>query len=137
MIHGPKRLMAVKMSLHVGQSIEYYDATANRVEPAIVEKIKQTQAIVKNLRDGKRWQIPLCAINVGGSDTAIGLKPAKGLSKNALSVRDVVGFNANQGVEQHGRVVRLNQKTATIEAGDQGWRVSYALLHKVIEHDQA
>ena len=66
--------------------VEYYDTTANRAEPAVVEKIKQTQAVVKNLRDGKRWQISLCAINVGGSDTTIALKQARGLSKNELSV---------------------------------------------------
>lgn len=137
MIGDPNRMIEVKKALRMGQEIEYYDAEANRIEAAIVERIKQTKVVVKNLRDGKRWQIHLCSINVRGSNADIALGSKTGLSKNELSVGDVVGFVDNSGVEQHGSVVRLNQKTATIEAGDRGWRVSYALLHKIIEHSQA
>lgn len=55
--------------------------------------------------------------------------------ESALSVGDIVGFIDRSGSEQHGRAVRLNQKTATIESENQGWRVSYELLHKVIDID--
>lgn len=136
MIDDPNRLIEVKKALRLGMEIEYCDAAGNRVEPAIVEKINQTKAIVKNFRDGKRWQIHLCSINVRGSDTNIALTNNTGLSKNELSVGDTVGFIDKNGVEQHGIAVRLNQKTVTIEAGNRGWRVSYALLYKVIEHNK-
>lgn len=136
MLDDPGRLIEVKKALRLGMEIEYYDAAANRVELAIVEKIKQTKAIVKNLRDGKRWQIHLCSINVRGSDTNIALTNNTGLSKNELRVGDVVGFVDNNGVEQHGIAVRLNQKTVTVEAENRGWRVSYSLLYKVIEHNK-
>ncbi|TVZ37839.1 hypothetical protein P886_2185 [Alteromonadaceae bacterium 2753L.S.0a.02] len=136
MIDDPKRLIEVKKALRLGMEIEYYDAAANRVEPAIVEKVKQTKAVVKNLRDGKRWQIHLCSINVRGSDTDITLANSTGLSKNELSIGDTVGFVDKNGVEQHGIAVRLNPKTVTVEADQCGWRVSYALLYKVIEHNK-
>jgi len=136
MIDEPKRMIEIKMALRLGQEIEHYDASSNRMEPAIVEKIKQTKAVVKNLRDGKRWQIPLCAINLQGIDTDIVHPQTEGLSKNELSVGDIVGFIDRSGAEQHGRIVRLNQKTVTIESDHKGWRVSYALLHKVIELDR-
>lgn len=137
MMDDPKRILEVKMGLRLGQEIEYFDATANRIEAAIVEKIKQTRVNVKNLRDGKRWGIHMCAINIRGSDTGIALTKTEGLSKNEIGVGDLVGFVDNNGQEQHGKVVRLNSKTATVESEDRGWRVSYSLLHKVIEHIEA
>lgn len=137
MIDHPKRLMEVKAALRLGQDIEYYDAAANRIERAIVEKIKQTKAIVRNLRDGNRWEVHLSSINVRGVDTNIALTKTEGLSKNELSVGDTVGFVDNHGQEQHGTVVRLNQKTVTVETKDKGWRVSYTLLYKVLEHESA
>ena len=135
MIDDPKRIIEIKMALRLGQQIEHYDASSNRMEPAIVEKIKQTKAVVKNLNDGKRWQIPLCAINLQCRNTDIVQSQTEGLGKNELNVGDIVGFIDRSGTEQHGRVVRLNQKTATIESDNRGWRVSYELLHKVIDLD--
>lgn len=135
MIDDPKRILEVKMAVRAGLEIEYFDAAANRVEKAIVEKIKQTKAIVRNLRDGKRWQVHLSSINVRESASNITLKNTEGLSKNELSLGETVGFIDNNGQQQCGTVVRLNQKTVTIEAEDRGWRVSYALLHKVIEQE--
>jgi len=136
MLNDPKRIIEIKMALRLGQEIEYYDAPSNRLEPAIVEKIKQTKAVVRNTRDGRCWQISLCAINLQGRDTDIELTKPEGLTKNELRVGDIVGFGDRTGTEQHGTVVRLNQKTATIESEDGSWRVSYGLLYKVIEHQQ-
>ena len=135
LIDEPKRMIEIKKTLRLGQEIDYYDASANRIESAIVENIKQTKAVVQNLRDGKRWQIPLCAINIRGTDTRIVQPDVEGLTKNELSIGDSVGFVDRAGVEQHGRVVRLNQKTATMESPDKRWRVSYSLLYKVIDRD--
>lgn len=54
MIDDPKRIIEIKMALRLDQEIEHYDASSNRMEPAIVKQIKQTKAVVKNLKDGKR-----------------------------------------------------------------------------------
>lgn len=135
MIDDPKRIIEIKIALRLGQKIQFYDASTNRLHNAIVEQIKLTKAVVKKLDDGRRWNIPLCAINLRGSDVSITMEKPAGLSKNELQVGDVVGFVDRAGIEQHGTVIRLNQKTASIESGKHGWRVSYALLHTVIDHD--
>ena len=135
MIDDPQRILAIKMALRLGQEIEYYDASANRQQRAIIEKIQSTKVVVRHLNDGRCWKIPLCAINLQGVDTQIVHSQREGLSKNELSVGDIVGFVDRSGIEQYGKVIRLNQKTATIESDDQGWRVSYALLYKVIDPD--
>ncbi|WP_075185100.1 hypothetical protein [Teredinibacter haidensis] len=114
LIYESKRMIEIKKALLLGQMIDYYEASANRIEPAIVENIKETKAVMKNLRDGKRWQIPLCAINIRGTDTRIVQPEVEGLKKYELSIGDSVGFVDRAGMKKHGCVVRLNQKKATI-----------------------
>jgi len=49
-------------------------------------------------------------------------------------VGDAVGFQDNQNNDLHGKVIRLNDKTATIRT-DKGavWRVGYEWLHRIID----
>jgi len=53
MIDDPKRLIEVKKALRLGMEIEYYDAAANRVEPAIVEKIMLSLEIFATVNAGR------------------------------------------------------------------------------------
>ena len=135
MIDDPRRLMEVKAKLRLGQCVEFFDARNHRVREVRVEQIKQTRAAVRDLEDGRRWDIPLCAINVRGSEAEFHRVETPGLSRSDIQVGDRVGFIDKSGREQSGRVIRLNQKTATIESTDVSWRVSYSLLHKVIDAD--
>ncbi len=101
---------------------------------AVVEQIKQTKVSVCTVEDQKRWLIPLYMINIRGSDVAIEKTQREGLTRNEISIGDTVGFLDRDGGEKSGKVVRLNQKTVGIDCEDGGsWRVSYPLLHKVIE----
>lgn len=59
----------------------------------------------------------------------------KGLSRTEICIGDVVGFLDSDNVEQYGKVIRLNQKTVTLEGRNMGWRVPYSYLFKV--HEQA
>lgn len=136
MIDDPRRIIEVKAALRMGQRVVYFDASENKALEAIVEQIKQTRAVVRNLHDGKRWSIPLSSINVRESDITIEEPKKKGLTKNELQVGDIVGFVDRSGIERSGEVVRLNQKTVTIESDQGGWRVSYGLLHKVIDQTE-
>ena len=37
--------------------------------------------------------------------------------------------------ERSGRVIRLNDKTVTLDCAGQQWRVAYGLLHRVVDAD--
>ena len=45
-----------------------------------------------------------------------------------LSVGDLVKFTGRGGASVRGRVVKLNRKTAVVDAGDTQWRVTASLL---------
>jgi len=133
MIDDPRRIIDIKARLRLGQTVQYFEANSNQVVEAIVEQIKQTRAVVKDTRDGRRWSIPLCAINIHHSDVRINQPQPQGLSKAEIQVGDRVGFIDQSHIERIATVIRLNQKTVTLESEEGSWRVSYPLLHKVVD----
>jgi len=136
---NPERIDAIKIQLKPGQHISYFDETLNCLIDAVVIQPKKTRCLVKNLKDGNRWDIPFYYINLDDVDTDI--KPTKhqaGIPKAALKVGDTVGFKNKDQVDVYGKVIRLNQKTATIQIDMQNqWRVSYSLLFPVLDGEQS
>ena len=55
------------------------------------------------------------------------------LGRNAVAIGDVAGFLDRNRQQRSGRIVRLNDKTVTLHCGHQQWRVSYGLLHRVVD----
>ncbi len=139
MLDDPKRLIAIKRKLRLGQAIKYYLLSDGRLQQGIVVKVKTTRVVIRDDVDGRRWDVPLCAISLDDNsivDMAPAMPAQEKLSKSDFRVKDNVGFSDKSGQDRYGKIVRLNKKTATIECDQLGtWRVSYALLHKVIEFD--
>lgn len=136
MIDEPRRLIEIRARLRVGQRVQWFDAGRNRLCEGTLINIKQTRAVISNPSDGKRWDIPLCAINIHQVDTQIeSQRPVAALTKNEIQIGERVGFIDGDGIERSGEVIRLNQKTATVvnHTDRISWRASYALLHKVID----
>lgn len=138
MIDDPRRIMEVKLPLRLGQKIQYFDRAEASLQEAIVERIKQTRAVVRNCSDNRRWDIPLAAINIRGDDVPApaAQKPRPGNKDHKLCIGDPVSFVDQTGREHIGTVIRLNKKTVTIAENDDDegtWRVSYALVNRVIE----
>ena len=134
-LRDPKRLQAIKNTLQIGQTVEYFVAADNRTVPARIEKLQRTHVDVINLNDGKPWRIPYYMFNVQGVETRLPNTQARGLSRQALSVGDGVGFIDKQGVEWAGAVQKLNPKTASIQCKNGRWRVAYELLFRVLDPD--
>jgi hypothetical protein len=134
MLGDPKRIIEVKKSIQIGSQVEYFEASENRVVAARVLKFKRTRVIVENLEDNRRWSIPYYAINIHNVDTSIVERRKKqGLDRTEVSVGQTVGFVDRNNIEQYGKVVRLNQKTVTMENETSGWRVPYSMLFAVHE----
>ncbi len=135
---NPERIDAIKMQLKPGQHISYFDSTLNCLIDAIVIKPKKTRCLVEHIKDGERWNIPFYYINLEGVDADIRpVKNQKGIPKSVLKVGDIVGFKNKEQNDIYGEVIRLNQKTATIQVDLQNkWRVSYGFLFPVLDGEQ-
>ncbi|MFV2056194.1 MAG: hypothetical protein ACC707_06975 [Thiohalomonadales bacterium] len=131
MLEEPSRIISVKQKLIVGQEIGYFEPSENRVIKAKVIDFKRTKVSIENIHDKKRWVIPYYFINTENIDTTISENKV-GLGRNEVKVGDLVGFIDRSNQEKYGCIVRLNQKTVTLEIENAQWRVAYQLLFKII-----
>lgn len=136
MLDDPQRVVEVKRAVWVGQEIEYFDVDSNRPLMGRLVEFRRTRVVIQNLHDGKRWLVPYYVINIHKVETAISSSAHKaGMDRNELGVGDWVGFVDRDQQEQYGRVLRLNQKTVTLQGQQLQWWVSYSLLFKVLAPD--
>lgn len=137
LLEDPRRLSEIKKCLRSGQNISYFDETENRLIEAKVIKLMRTRLLVENIDDQQRWEIPLYYVNLDEVNTDIIGSSKMGLDKSQLKVGDLVGFQDKQNNDVHGKIIRLNQKTATIKTNtDTEWRVGYEWLYVVINVEQ-
>lgn len=132
-LDDPAWAIAVRSRLHIGQEIEYFSPRENLVQRARIDEFRRKQVAVTDLPNGKRWLIEYHAINVDGIDVEIREQTRKGLGRNEVRVGDTLGFLDRNGHERSGLVLRLNDKTVSMQVGTQQWRVAYQLLHRVVD----
>lgn len=136
MLDDPRRIQTLKQALAVGQEIEYFEPTQNRAIRAKLIAFKRTRVEVEDLEGGRRWGLPYYYINIHGVDTNINAQTRReGLDRNEVKVGDKVGFLDKDNKECYGSIVRLNQKSVTIDTPDVQWRVGYSHLFKVLAPD--
>lgn len=131
----PARLQAIQSRLQIGQSVEYFDAQANAKRYGKILELRRKVALIIDRDDGKRWLTNYASINLDGADVQIRQTTQRGLSRNEIALGEILGYIDRNGRQQSGRVVRLNDKTASLTVGNQQWRVAYCFLHRVLEAD--
>jgi hypothetical protein len=131
----PRWMQSVQVRLKVGQEVEYFDPQANALRNGTLLEMRRKQAVVLDRSDARRWLISYAAINLDGTDVHIRENKAQGLGRNEVSLGDVVGFVDRDQNQRTGKVIRLNDKTVTLQCGAAQWRVAYAYLHRVVDAD--
>ena len=129
----PRWLQSVQGRLRVGQEVEYFDPQSNALKRGRVLEMRRKQAVVLDLDDPKRWLISYAAINLDGADVQIRENKAQGLGRNEVAIGDVVGFLDRDQQQRIGKIIRLNDKTVSLQIGNAQWRVAYAYLHRVVD----
>jgi len=132
-LDDPKWIVAIQSQLRIGQKVEYFDARINGLCAGQVLEFRKKEILVRHLDSGRLWLIAYTAINLDGADVRIRDNPVRGLSRQEVAVGDVVGFLDHEQRQRSGQIVRLNDKTVTLDADGQKWRVAYALLHRVVD----
>ena len=134
-LENPDRIYAARQLFKEGDTIEYFQADMNVFVLAVVKKKHPKQVSVVNCHNQQVWRIPYYMIKLDHRDIVLERYQSKekGLTKDSISVGDLVGLN-HDGQQIVGRVERLNHKTVSVITSDQRrWRVSYKLLHAIIE----
>jgi hypothetical protein len=131
----PRWMQSVQVQLKVGQDVQYFDPQANALRRGKVLEMRRKQAVVLDMDDARRWLISYAAINLDGSDVQIRENKSQGLGRNEVAIGDIVGFVDRDQNQRTGKIIRLNDKTVSLQCGATQWRVAYAFLHRVVDAD--
>lgn len=131
----PRWFQAVQARLKVGQSVQYFDTQANALKRGQVLEMRRKHVVVLDLDDAVRWVISYAAINLDGADVQIREHKPQGLGRNEVAIGEVVGFLDRNQQQRTGQVIRLNDKTVTLQCDKVQWRVGYSFLHRVVDAD--
>lgn len=131
----PRWTQSVQVRLKLGDEVQYFDPQANGMKQGRVLEMRRKQLVVLSAQDGKRWLVAYAAINLEGADVQIRENKSEGLGRNEVAIGDVVGFIDRDHKHRTGQIIRLNDKTVTLQCSPGQWRVAYAHLHSVVDAD--
>ena len=132
-LDDPQLNLRIRQQLHAGQMVAYFNAGQNRQCSGQIIELRKKEALIRHLESGEHWGVPYIAINLSGVDVRVHDKVARGLSRQEVAMGDRVGFLDREQRERWGQVVRLNEKTVTLDVDGQKWRVAYVFLHRMLD----
>ncbi|MGT2508815.1 hypothetical protein [Cupriavidus basilensis] len=138
MLDDLKRILESRRHLHIGMTVSYVaDDLTQPVRQGRILELRQTQAVVEDTATRRRWALPYAAVIADATAAAQSPPhdPPPRAQRADFMVGDTVAFTDQHLHERIGTVVRVNQKTASVQCNpDEGhWRVSFALLRKVVD----
>lgn len=140
MLADPKRIIAVRLNMHVGQTVRFLDWCDGQMRSGKVLQMRDTQAVIREASILRDWKLPYAAIEPP-PDGAAPAQPAAAEPPKAPQPRredfrcgDKVAFEDKHLNTVVGTIMRINQRTASIDPGDgTTWRVGFALLRRIID----
>lgn len=138
MLADPKRIVQIRKDLHLGQTVRFMDWRDGQMRTGKVLAMKDTQATIHEEGTRSSWGVPYAAIeppaptakSVNAPEPPAPQKP----SRNDFRCGEKVAFEDKYLNTVVGIIVRINQRTATIDPGDgTSWRVGFALLRHVVD----
>ena len=141
MLADPKRVMAARAGLHLGQAVQFIDFRTGQIRRGKLIARHDTEATVLEEAMRRTWKLPYVAIEGLPSEAAQQPKPydpppepAATQGRGEFKVGDKVTFDDAKGRALVGVISRINRRTATLETMDgRSWRVDFKLLRHVVE----
>lgn len=138
MLADPRRIVQIRKDLHLGQTVRFMDWRDAQMRTGKILAMKDTQATIHE--DGTRssWTVPYAAIEppVPTAKPATAPEPPAPPrpSRNDFRCGEKVAFEDKYLNTVVGTIVRINQRTATIDPADgTTWRVGFHLLRHVVD----
>lgn len=139
MLADPKRIVQVRKDLHLGQTVRFLDWRDGRMRTGKVVAMKDTQVTIQEDSTRSSWGVPYAAVEPPGpgaakADAAAQPPTSPHPTRNDFRCGEKVSFEDKHFNTVVGTIVRINQRTATIDPGDgTSWRVGFALLRHVVD----
>lgn len=142
LMSDPSRVVQIRLHLNLGQRVRFVDwkapGAALQLRSGTVVAMKDTQVTVQDDATRATWTLPYAAIEIpAGSRAAPSApspKPVQRPTREDFRVGDRVSFEDRHLQARIGTIVRINQKTASVDCENEaGWRVPFGLLRHVVD----
>lgn len=139
MLADPRRILMVRKDLHMGQTVRFMDWRDGQMRVGKIIAMKDTQLTVHEDSTRSSWTVPYTALELaapGAPKPSPSPVPAQAprATRNDFRVGEKVAFEDKHLNTIVGTIVRINQRTASIDPGDgTTWRVGFALLRHVVD----
>lgn len=139
MLADPRRIIAVRANLHLGQVVRFLDYRDGQMRSGKVVALKDTQVTLHEDGTRREWKLPYAAIEPPAPAAArtqpqpVTPTPPRP-ARNDFRCSEKVAFEDKYLNTVVGTIVRINQRTATIDPRDgTSWRVGFGLLRHVLD----
>lgn len=132
LLENPKRILAIRQRLNTGMPVEYWSPRDRTMHRGRIAQFKPDQVLIHQDGGGYVW-VEYAALVVDDLQAAPAPPVRPMLTRENFHQGDTVGFEGRDLIEHIGTIVRMNQKTATVACKEGEWRVSYSLLHRIVE----
>lgn len=68
LLADPRRIIAVRVNLHLGQTVRFLDWRDGGLREGKVLAMKDTQVVLQDLRERREWKLPYTAIEPPSAD---------------------------------------------------------------------
>lgn len=139
MLADPRRIIEIRRHLHLGQTVQFLDWQHGVMLKGQVIALHERQVELREISARRQWKLPYTAVELpDGPSTQQAEPPAPSApprpTRNDFRCGDKVAFEDKYLQTVVGTIVRINQRTATIDPGDSTtWRVGFALLRPVVD----
>ncbi len=143
LLADPRRIVQARAELHTGQPVQYLHWDDGKMRAARVVAMKDRRVTVFDEASRSHFTLPYAAIVTrppSGSDTdAVATASAKPTpppeiaSRAHFRVGNRVSFTDQNLQHRVGLIVRINQRTATLDCEGQTWRVGFGLLRPLVD----
>jgi hypothetical protein len=137
----PRRIVAVRKDLHLGQVVRFYDARRDTMREGRIVEMRDAQLTLHDTQQQVQWKLPYAAIEppAPGAQPRPQMQsppspPAPPKPTRADFARgDKVSFTDRHLQTHVGIVTRCNPKTASVDTGASSWSVPYGALRHVLD----
>lgn len=140
LLADPRRILAVRTNMNLGQTVRFLDWRDGQMRSGKVVAMKDTQVTLHEEGTRREWKLPYAAVEPPlatpqpKATAAPATPPAIKALREDFRCGEKVSFDDRYLQPQVGTVVRINQRTATVDTGNgHSWRVPFHLLRHVLD----
>jgi hypothetical protein len=143
LLADPRRIVQARAELHTGQQVQYLHWDDGKTRAARVVAMKDRRVTVLDEASRTHFTLPYAAIVTtpsngagNGAEASVAAKPTPPpeiASRADFRVGNRVSFTDQNLQHRVGLIVRINQRTATLDCDAQTWRVAFGLLRPLVD----